>query len=131
MQFTKSLKDSDLQRLRELVREKLRREREAARRQPYSLGWLRKYLGHHLYLSSFSQFHSDLAGDLNHAATARNQKLNYRGPRGNAKTTIGTVGYTLWCIVEGREPFTLLLSEESQLSSGVTPCVDNGAFLRQ
>jgi len=100
------------------VKEKLRREREAARRQPYSLGWLRKYLGHHLYLSSFSQFHSDLAGDLNHAATARNQKLNYRGPRGNAKTTIGTVGYTLWCIAEGREPFTLLLSEESQLSSG-------------
>lgn len=98
--------------------ERARREREAANRQPYSLDWLKKYLGHHLYISSFSQFHRDLAGDLNTAARSRNQKLNYRGPRGNAKTTIGTVGYTLWCIVEDREPFTLLLSEESQLSSG-------------
>lgn len=105
------------------MKEKLRREREASRRQPYSLGWLRKYLSHHLYLSTFSQFHSDLAGDLNEAATVRDRKLNYRGPRGNAKTTIGTVGYTLWCIAEGHEPFTLLLSEESKLSSGFVEAI--------
>ena len=111
MQFAKSLTASDLKRLRELVREKLRREHEAAKRQPYSLGWLKKYLGHHLYIDSFSEFHRDLAGDLNTAARSRNQKLNYRGPRGNAKTTIGTVDEAIGELAANRDLRILIASK--------------------
>lgn len=79
--------------------------------EPYSLGWVRRHLGHYCAAPAFSRLHHDLAADLAAASVARGARLNYQAPRESAKTTVGDVGYALYGAVEGREPFTLLLSE--------------------
>ena len=85
-------------------------------RERYSLDWLRRFLPHHCP-TPFGRLHRELAADIAHAAEARDQRRNYRAPRGSAKTTVGTVGHALHAAVEGREPFTLLLSESGDVAA--------------
>lgn len=81
--------------------------------QPFGWEWERKYLPHHV-TSEPSSFHTDLVNDLSTLHTTRGRMLNYRGPRGSGKTSHISNAYPLWAILEGVEPFVLLLAETGE-----------------
>ncbi len=55
--------------------------------------------------------HRWLAGKLDAMRIARGTKLNLLGPRGGAKSTIGTLAFPLREAVEGREPYIWIVSD--------------------
>ena len=100
-----------------VFRDELAREHRAARRRLSGghaalplLDWGRKYLPSHFTLSP-SIMHRWLAQRLDAMARRRGAKLNVLGPRGGAKSTIGTLAYPLREAVEGREPYIWIVSD--------------------
>lgn len=85
----------------------------ASGREPFGEKWERDYLGHYLTAGP-SRFHEDLYADLADLHARRGTRLNYRGPRGSAKTTHISKAYPLWCVCEQAEPFILLLAETGE-----------------
>lgn len=70
------------------------------------------------YLPSYfkdppSEMHRWLAEELHTARRARGVKIGIIGPRGGAKSTVGTLAYVLRCAVEGTEPYIWIISETS------------------
>jgi predicted phage terminase large subunit-like protein len=57
-----------------------------------------------------SRMHLWLSDELDRLADARGMKLNVLGPRGSAKSTLGTLAYVLRAAVEGREPYIWIIS---------------------
>jgi predicted phage terminase large subunit-like protein len=55
--------------------------------------------------------HRDFVADLSTLHTRRGTWLAREAPRGNAKSTYVSKAYPLWAILEGVEPFILLLSD--------------------
>ena len=74
------------------------------------LDWARAYLPEHVRLQP-SRMHRWLAGQLDAMRTARGRKLNVVGPRGGAKSTIGSLAFVLRAAVEEREPYIWIISD--------------------
>jgi hypothetical protein len=85
-------------------------EVKAAARLPFGQEWMQRYLGQKLQAAP-SRLHQDLAADLRDLHTTRGTWRDYEAPRGAAKSTWLSVGYPLYCAVEGIERYTLLLSD--------------------
>ena len=77
------------------------------------LDWGRHYLAGHFRLPG-SSMHEWLAAQLREAAAARGMRINLIGPRGNAKSTVGTLAYVLKCAVEGVEPYIWIVSDTKE-----------------
>jgi predicted phage terminase large subunit-like protein len=80
------------------------------------LEWGRKYLPEH-FTKPPSNMHWWLNKKLEEMQTARGVKLNLLGPRGGAKSTIGTLAYPLRAAVEGREPYIWIVSDTKHQAS--------------
>ncbi len=95
-----------------LVREH-RQRRRSVRQQETELdllAWGRKYLPQH-FRRGPSGMHVWLSGRLSRAHQARGVKLNVLGPRGGAKSTIGTLCYPLRAALELGEPYIWIVSD--------------------
>jgi predicted phage terminase large subunit-like protein len=58
-----------------------------------------------------SKMHLWLSDELDRLGEARGTRLNALGPRGSAKSTLGTLAYVLRSAVEGREPYVWIVSD--------------------
>lgn len=99
----------------ELVRQVRKLVASAPRRQPKvrqldTLGWGRRYLPNH-FLRAPSTMHLWLGEQLDLCTENRGTKVNVIGPRGGAKSTIGTLCYVLRVAVEGSEPYIWIVSD--------------------
>lgn len=80
------------------------------------LDWGRLYLPGHFRLPP-SAMHVWLAERLDAMRLARGARLNVLGPRGGAKSTIGTLAYPLRAAVEGWEPYIWIISDTRHQAS--------------
>jgi predicted phage terminase large subunit-like protein len=94
-----------------------------------TLEWGRKYLAAH-FVKPPSAMHLWLGDRLSEMLTHRGRKVNLIGPRGGAKSTIGTLCHVLQAAVEGWEPYIWIISDTKQqaqthLENVRTELVDN------
>lgn len=94
-------------RLKADVARRLRCNRHASRT---LLEWGRHYLSGY-FRRPPSEMHVWLAERLDRMTTERGMKLNVIGPRGGAKSTLGTLAYTLRAAVESWEPYIWIVSD--------------------
>jgi predicted phage terminase large subunit-like protein len=76
------------------------------------LAWGRRILPEHFNRAP-SQMHIWLGEQLSHLHKHRGTKLNVLGPRGGAKSTIGSLCYVLRVALEGWEPYIWIISDTS------------------
>lgn len=81
-----------------------------ARRGADLLAWSRRFLPAH-FTRPPSRMHSWLAQQLDHATTNRGQKINLIGPRGSAKSTVGTLAYVLRSALENTESYIWIVTD--------------------
>lgn len=74
------------------------------------LDWAAALLPNH-FCAPPSLMHRWAAKKLDAARTLRGLRLNILAPRGNAKSTLGTLAYPLREAVEGREPYIWIVSD--------------------
>jgi predicted phage terminase large subunit-like protein len=74
------------------------------------LAWGRRYLPEHFNRPP-STLHRWLAGQLDAMTLQRGTKLNVLGPRGGAKSTIGTLAFPLRAALECWEPYLWIVSD--------------------
>ncbi|MCE9604578.1 MAG: hypothetical protein K8U03_06690 [Planctomycetia bacterium] len=74
------------------------------------LAWGRRYLPHY-FTREPSIMHRTLTTRLAEAERTRGVKLNVIGPRGGAKSTVGTLAWVLRSIVTEREPYVWIVSD--------------------
>ena len=74
------------------------------------LDWARTYLPENVRLQP-SRMHRWLGEQLDEMQNARGRKLNVVGPRGGAKSTIGSLAFVLRAAVEAREPYIWIVSD--------------------
>ena len=74
------------------------------------LAWAKKYLPAH-FSRQPSAMHTWLARRLDLMQDRRGSKLNVLGPRGGAKSTIGTLAYPLRAALEHTEPYIWIVSD--------------------
>ncbi|HEY2148213.1 MAG TPA: hypothetical protein VGH32_09770, partial [Pirellulales bacterium] len=84
--------------------------RAAASRNSSLLDWGREYLPNHFRVAP-SKMHLWLSKRLEKLKTERGRKLNVLGPRGGAKSTIGTLAFVLRSALEAREPYIWIISD--------------------
>jgi len=97
----------------ELARRHGEARRRAAGEDPRRLdllAWGRRFLPHH-FSRPPSLMHRWLARRLTAMHDHRGTKLNVLGPRGGAKSTIGSLAYPLRCALEEREPYIWIVSD--------------------
>jgi predicted phage terminase large subunit-like protein len=75
-----------------------------------TLEWGRRYLSDH-FRKAPSQMHEWLGDQLDGMHSRRGTKLNVMGPRGGAKSTIGTLCYVLRAALEGWEEYIWVISD--------------------
>lgn len=78
-----------------------------------ALSWGRKYLAAH-FVKRPSRMHEWLNLELTSCRTERGHKINLIGPRGGAKSTIGTLCYVLQAAVHGWERYIWIVSDTKQ-----------------
>lgn len=99
-----------------LLRESIEREiaaadSEADRNRPATLlAWARAFLPEHVRLAP-SKMHRWLGEQLDEMQAERGRKLNVVGPRGGAKSTLGSLAFVLRAAVEAREPYIWIVSD--------------------
>ncbi len=76
------------------------------------------YLPHH-FTRPFSRMHEELFPLLEAASKERQARLAVAAPRGHAKTTVVSLGYLLWSLAYGREPFILLISNTAEQAAQI------------
>ncbi len=74
------------------------------------LAWARHYLPNH-FSKAPSKMHLWLGEKLDPLHIERGTHINVIGPRGGAKSTIGTLAYVLRAAVEGWEPYIWVVSD--------------------
>ena len=99
------------------------------------LEWGRRFLPHY-FRRPPSDLHRQLEQWWWEAERRRGQKLNVIGPRGGAKSTVGTLAWVLRSAVEGREPYIWIVSDtkqqaENQLESIKAELLENAVLLRE
>ena len=80
------------------------------------LAWGRRYLPAH-FSQPPSLMHRWLAAELDAMYRRRGTKLNVLGPRGGAKSTIGTLAFPLWAAIEAGEPYIWIVSDTKHQAS--------------
>ncbi|MCG8449870.1 MAG: phage terminase large subunit, partial [Pirellulales bacterium] len=75
-----------------------------------TLTWGRRYLSSY-FRNAPSEMHRWLGQKLDAIHETRGAKINVIGPRGGAKSTIGTLCYALRAAVEGWEPYIWIVSD--------------------
>lgn len=103
--------------------------RDERQRPPCTLDWGRRYLTAH-FAKPASAMHVWLGEQLDAFQHSRGLKVNLIGPRGGAKSTIGTLCYVLRAAVEGWEHYIWIVSDTKQqaqthLENVKTELVDN------
>ncbi|NLE39648.1 MAG: hypothetical protein GX621_16640 [Pirellulaceae bacterium] len=98
------------------------------------LDWAQKYLGEHFALPP-SSMHRWMAGRLDLLAGRRGTKLNVLGPRGAAKSTLGTLAYPLRAALEAAEPYIWIVSDtrdqaRAHLTNLKNELIENGRLAR-
>lgn len=92
-----------------------------------------KYLRHHFPLPA-SEMHNSLKQRLEEIAFNRNALDNWRAPRGNAKSTILSLAYPLYCIAFGLERYIILVSDThtqaKQFLADIKLELDNNEILK-
>lgn len=76
------------------------------------LAWSRRYLPHY-FTCGPSEMHKWIAQKFDTARKQRGSNINVVGPRGGAKSTVGTTAGVLCCAVEATEPLIWIISETS------------------
>ncbi len=96
----------------ELARQhgRARRLRNGARNRLNLIEWGGAFLPEH-FTQAPSLMHRWLAEQLDTMRVARGSKLNVLGPRGGAKSTLGTLAYPLRAALEGWEPYLWIVSD--------------------
>jgi predicted phage terminase large subunit-like protein len=94
---------------RQLADRIVRRTEEAFKSLPL-LDWGGMFLRSYFRLPP-SRMHRWLGGELDRLDATRGAKLNVLGPRGSAKSTLGTLAYVLRRAVEEREPYVWIVSD--------------------
>lgn len=94
------------------------------------LTWGGEHLPAH-FSKPCSKMHRWLAKKLDSLESARGVKLNLLGPRGGAKSTIGTLAFPLRAALEGREPYIWIVSDTkhqacAHLENIKTELLENG-----
>jgi predicted phage terminase large subunit-like protein len=84
--------------------------RQGDRRTAGLLEWARAFLPEHFRLPP-SKMHRWLAKQLDEMQNNRGRKLNVVGPRGGAKSTIGSLAFVLRAAVEAKEPYVWIVSD--------------------
>ena len=74
------------------------------------LDWSKRCLPNY-FAKPPSKMHHWLTDRLDELSVGRGKKVNLIGPRGGAKSTIGTLAYVLQCAVEGHEPYIWIVSD--------------------
>jgi predicted phage terminase large subunit-like protein len=117
--------------LRRMVAGFERKPRDHADGQPAlgTLAWGQKYLAAH-FAKPPSAMHRWLGTQLDACRAERGRKINLIGPRGGAKSTIGTLSFVLECAVEGRESYIWIVSDtkdqaQTHLENVKAELVDN------
>lgn len=77
------------------------------------LTWGSRFLPHY-FTREPSTMHRALAVRFAEAERVRGAKLNVVGPRGGAKSTVGTLAWVLRLLVEEREPYVWIVSDTHQ-----------------
>ncbi|QDT01278.1 phage terminase large subunit family protein [Adhaeretor mobilis] len=75
-----------------------------------TLEWGRRYLPTH-FLRAPSKLHKWLGKELDRLRRERGGKLNVVGPRGAAKSTIGSLSFVLQAVLEDQEPYVWIVSD--------------------
>lgn len=99
--------------IRRIKRERSRRVASQPSERPINLSlldWTRHYLAPTQTAPS-SPFHRWLTKELDDLRTSRESRLNVLAPRRSAKSTIASLAYPLREALEGREPFTVIISD--------------------
>lgn len=95
----------------------IRIQREQLRRrghdEPTLLEWAKRFLPKH-FSSPASAMHRWMEDQLDLCRTRRGVKINVIGPRGHAKSTVGTLAYPLRAAVESLEPYIWIVSDTRQ-----------------
>lgn len=96
------------------------------------LEWGRRFLPHY-FRRAPSALHRQLEQWWRDADRFRGLKLNVIGPRGGAKSTVGTLAWVLRSAVEAREPYIWIVSDtkqqaENHLESVKAELLDNAAL---
>ncbi len=73
------------------------------------LEWGREYLPRHFELPP-SLLHRWIARQTKKMDQERGRRVNVIGPRGGAKSTVGTLAFVLRCAVQGTEPYIWIVS---------------------
>lgn len=89
------------------------RPRSAERRAAPLLAWGKHYLPRH-FTRPPSGMHGWLEEQFERARSDRGLKINAIGPRGGAKSTIGTLALPLRAALEGSEPYIWIVSDSKQ-----------------
>lgn len=74
------------------------------------LTWSRHHLSGH-FAKPPSKMHRWLADRLDVMQTERGGKINLIGPRGGAKSTIGSLAFVIRAALEGTEPYIWIVSD--------------------
>ena len=109
---TKERQDLFSQRCSSVIEKEVRRlHRGKLRSKQFdTLAWGRRYLRQH-FVSAPSKMHLWLGEQLDRLHEQRGTKLNVIGPRGGAKSTIGTLCYVLRMALEASEPYIWIVSD--------------------
>ncbi|MGQ9504230.1 MAG: hypothetical protein ACUVQG_03835 [Thermogutta sp.] len=89
---------------------KTRRQQRGTNHRQGFLAWAEAHLPQHFRLPP-SRMHRILARHIEQATLHRGVKLNVLGPRGSAKSTLISLAYPLWCLLEEKEPYIWLVSD--------------------
>ncbi len=89
---------------------RLRRQQRDLSKMPSLLTWAQRYLPAHCRLEP-SGMHRWLESQLDAMPACRGSKVNVIGPRGGAKSTIGTLAWPLRLAVDGIEPYIWIISD--------------------
>jgi hypothetical protein len=109
-----------------------RRRLAGTGRSAHLLAWATAHLDRHFRLPP-SLMHRWMAAELDRLVRRRGARLNVLGPRGSAKSTLGTLAYPLRAALEGTEPYIWIVSDthdqaETHLKNLKTELVENAAL---
>ena len=86
------------------------------------LDWGKEYLPEH-FSKPPSDMHRWMAEHLDAMRQKRGTLLNVLGPRGGAKSTVGTLAYPLRAALEGDEPYVWIVSDTKEQAHAHLRCM--------
>ncbi len=97
----------------DMLAQRLRQRKQQRAKKADLCEWLRHYLPEH-YPLPFSPLHTLMATRMLGMCKNRGQREGVIAPRGHAKTTMGSLGFPLYCICEDLEKYIVLAADSSR-----------------